>query len=102
VLVQPSFAAYTVPDPANVRCRSAGIGSGTLVWDAVTPPSGATVSYDVTQPDARVVNVTTNLFNLPGLSLLGNFTVQTRLSAGGWRSTGVTVNVTNVAGILLC
>ncbi len=90
-----------MPAPANVRCRSVSLGSGTLVWDAVAPPSGATVSYDVTQPDARVVNVTTNAFNLPGVSLLGNYTVQTRLSAGSWRSTGVTVNVTNVAGLLV-
>lgn len=102
VLVQPSFAAYTVPAPANVRCSGLGLLRGTIVWDAATPPSGATVSYDVTQPDGRVVNSTATSYSLPALSLIGNYVVQTRLSAGSWRSTGVTINVTNVAGIYIC
>ncbi len=102
VLVQPSFASYTVPAPPNVRCTGLGLLRGQIVWEAVTPPSGATVSYDVTQPDGRVVNSTATSYALPAVSLIGNYVVQTRLSAGGWRSTGVTVNVTNVAGIYIC
>lgn len=102
MLVRPSFAAYTVPAPANVRCSGLGLLRGQIVWDAVTPPAGATVSYDVTQPDGRVVNAPATAYALPTISLIGNYVVQTRLSAGGWRSAGVTVTVTNVAGIYIC
>jgi len=102
VLVQPSFASYTVPNPPNVKCTGLGLLRGQIVWETVTPPSGATASYDVTQPDGRVVNSTGTSYPLPAVSLIGNYVVQTRLSAGGWRSAGVTINVTNVTGIYIC
>lgn len=102
VAATAAFSAYTVPAPANVRCAGLGLLSGSIVWDAVTPPAGATVSYDVTQPDARVVNTSGTSYTLPAVSLIGAYRVQTRLSAGGWRSTAVTVTVTNVLGIYIC
>jgi len=102
VLAQPSFSAYTVPDPANVRCSALGVLRGRIVWDAVTPPGGATVSYDVTQPDGGVVSSSATSYALPAVSLIGGYVVQTRLSAGGWRSAGVTVSVTNVGGVYVC
>lgn len=102
VSAQSSFDAYTVPTPANVRCAGLGLLRGTIVWDAVTPPAGATVSYDVTQPDARVVNTAATSFNLPTITLIGTYRVQTRISAGGWTSVAASVGVTNVAGIYIC
>lgn len=102
VLAQPSFASYTVPAPANVRCSGLGLLRGQIVWDSVAPPGGATVAYDVTQPDGRVVSSAATSYSLPTVSLIGGYTVQTRLSAGGWRSTGVTISVTNVAGVYIC
>lgn len=102
VAAQAAFSSYTVPDPANVRCSGLGLLRGTIVWDAVTPPSGATVSYDITQPDARVVNTTTTSYSLPAISLIGTYTVRTRISAGSWTSPGSSRSVTNVAGIYIC
>jgi hypothetical protein len=102
VAATASFSAYTVPTPANVRCSGLGLLRGTITWSAVTPPSGATVSYDVTQPDGRVVNTTGTSYALPGISLIGTYSVQTRLSAGGWRSVASSRSVTNVAGIYIC
>lgn len=99
---QPSFSAYTVPVPPNVRCSNLGLLSGNIVWEAVTPPAGATVSYDVTQPDARVLNTTATTFSLPLITLIGTYRVQTRLSSGGWTSDAASVSVTNVAGIYIC
>lgn len=102
VAAQADLSSYTVPVPPNVRCSGLGLLRGTIVWDAVTPPSGATVSYDVTQPDARVVNTTTTSYSLPAVSLIGTYTVRTRISAGGWTSAGSSRSVTNVAGIYIC
>lgn len=102
VAASASFTAYTVPTPSNVRCNGLGLLRGTIDWSAVTPPSGATVSYDVTQPDGRVVNSTLTRYTLPAVSLIGTYRVQTRLSAGGWRSAPASMVVTNVAGIYIC
>lgn len=102
VAVTTGFSSYTVPTPANVRCSGLGLLRGTIVWDAVTPPSGATVSYDVTQPDGRVVNSTATSYTLPAISLIGTYTVRTRISAGSWTSAGSSRSVTNVAGIYIC
>jgi hypothetical protein len=102
VAATASFSAYTVPTPSNVRCSGLGLLRGTIHWDAVTPPSGATVSYDVTQPDGRVVNSTATSYALPAVSLIGTYTVRTRISAGNWTSAGSSRSVTNVAGIYIC
>ncbi|MDO8183996.1 hypothetical protein Q5424_08120 [Conexibacter sp. JD483] len=102
VLAESSFASYTVPAPGNVRCTGLGVLRGQIVLDPVTPPSGATISYDITQPDGRVVNSAATSYSLPAVSLIGSYVVQARLSAGGWRSAGVTINVTNVAGVYIC
>ncbi|MDW5593795.1 hypothetical protein VSS74_05585 [Conexibacter stalactiti] len=91
-----------MPTPPNVRCNGLGLLRGSIDWNPVTPPSGATVSYDVTQPDGRVVNSTATRYTLPAVSLIGTYRVQTRLSAGGWRSAPAAVVVTNVAGVYIC
>lgn len=102
VAAQAALSSYTVPVPANVRCSGLGLLRGQMVWDAVTPPAGATVSYDITQPDARIANTTTTSFWLPAVSLIGTYTVRTRISVGRWTSAGSSRTVTNVAGIYIC
>jgi hypothetical protein len=99
-----SFATYAVPSPPNLRCTGLrSLLTSELTWDAVTPPPGHTVSYEVTQPDGRVIRTTNTFHPLPILSLLaGQYAVRTVIA--GWRSPPSTRNVTLAAlGLLyLC
>lgn len=102
VAAQPSFSAYTVPVPPNLRCTGATLLNGSITWQAVTPPSGTTVAYLVTLPDARVVRTTATRYSLGILTLIGTYRVQAQISAGSWTSAPASIVVTSVVGVLVC
>jgi hypothetical protein len=102
VAAQASFSAYTVPVPPNLRCTGSTLLNGSIAWSAVTPPTGATVSYVVTLPDGRTTATAQTRYALGILNLVGVYRVQAVLSAGRWTSAPASINVTNVLGVLVC
>ncbi|HEX5147377.1 MAG TPA: hypothetical protein VFV85_10155 [Conexibacter sp.] len=100
-----TLASYSVPAPANIRCQGlTSLTSSRIVWDAVGPPTGNTVSYVVTPPGSRAVTTTQAFYQLPALSLTpGQYAVQTQISSG-WLSPATTITVSlSALGILyLC
>lgn len=96
-----AFDAYTVPTPANLRCTGlTSLTTSRLAWDAVTPPPGGSVAYLVTTPAARQTTTTATTYDLPTVTLPGQYSVLTQISSG-WQSPATTITVTLTAFGLL-
>jgi hypothetical protein len=89
-----SFATYTVPSPTGIHCSGLGaLGTSTIVWNAVTPPSGDTIAYVVTAPGGGTTTTSATSYQLPAVTLTtGQYRVQARISSG-WLSQPATITV---------
>lgn len=99
-----SLAAYTVPVPANIRCSGlSSLLTSKLAWDAVAPRPGDAIVYVVTAPGGRQTTTAATTYDLPAVTLPGQYAVQAQISSG-WRSTTTTITVSLTAlGLLyLC
>jgi hypothetical protein len=99
-----SLAAYTVPVPANIRCGGlSSLLTSKLAWDAVAPRPGDAVVYVVTAPGGRQTTTAATSYDLPAVTLPGQYTVQAQISSG-WRSTvtTITVSLTALGLLYLC
>lgn len=102
--VQTSLAAYTVPVPPNLRCSGlSSLLTSKLAWDGVAPRPDDSVAYVVTAPGGRQTTTAATTYDLPAVTLPGQYAVQTQI-ASGWRSTATTITVSLTAlGLLyLC
>lgn len=100
--------AYTVPAPANFRCGGIlNLIQPRLLWDPVTVPGGAAVTYTVTDPNNATTTTSNTYYDLKNtLPLLaGTYRLRTRIASwNGWTSAEVTRSTTlNALGLLyLC
>ena len=99
-----ALATYVVPAPSGLACRGlASLTTSQIVWNAVAPPAGNTVSYVVTAPGGRQTTTSATSYSLPVATLPGQYAVQTQISSG-WRSPAATITVSlSALGLLyLC
>jgi len=97
-----------VPAPTNFRCAGIlNLINPQLLWDPVTVVGGATVSYQVTDPNNVVTTTSGTSYNLKNTVplLVGTYKVRTLVTSwNNWTSVDTTKTVTaNVLGLLyLC
>jgi len=99
-----ALATYAVAAPSGLACRGlASLTTSRIVWSAVAPPPGQSVSYLVTVPGGRQTTTAATSYDLPVATLPGQYAVQTQISSG-WRSPAATITVSLTAlGLLyLC
>ena len=99
-----SLATYVVPAPSGLACSGlASLTTSRIVWSAVTPPAGDAIAYVVTAPGGRQTTTAATSYDLPAVTLPGQYAVQAQISSG-WRSSPVTITVSLTAlGLLyLC
>lgn len=97
--------AYTVPAPTNFRCGGIlNLVNPQLLWDPVTVVGGATVSYQVTDPNNVVTTTSGTTYNLKNTLplLVGTYKVHTLVTSwNNWTSVDTTKTLTlNVLGLL--